>query len=439
MNPKGMTLFETLLSVSVLAIVVVAVTPHFMASYNVWELNDTRSIAVQNARVGLDKMNREITQAQEITDITDGIEIIDKLGITVKFLRYFDSERNDYYLGYQPATEPAPIALAGPVGILQFIFYQEDGVTEATCPEDVRSIEIALTVDNGGTLGSYTLSSIAYREIGTGIATDLGFDLEHAVLVLGNMTEELLFTGSPSIEGSHGNVHSNNNIKIKSSISVEHDVSACGYISIEASPTIGGTVTQGAEPVVLSPSIVDLVSFLKPYAYYQLCDDGKVRDQNNIIIDGDGEFNGWSWQGGYWKMNDSDKFDGIYYVETKAKISGSPGSVEAPWTVTIISKESIDMSGSPKIQPALTCFSLVAGTDIEMSGSPEIINCGLVLAREQFDISGSPNIEGAIIAGDAGTSCSLATENEISGSPTIVFNGLTTDLIPGEMVITGWH
>jgi len=448
-----MTFFEVLLSVSVLTIAVVAVAPHFISSHEAWELNDARSITVQNARIGLDKMCREITQAQEITDITDGIEIIDKLGDTVKFLRYFDAEESDYYLGYQPADEPSPIALAGPISTLQLTFYQDDGVTEATQPEDVRSVEITLTVDND-TLGPYTLSSIAYREIGTSIATDSGIDLNHAVLVLGNPANKLELKKNIAIQGTYGNVHCNNDIKIDGDIYIKHDISACGEIEITdgSDPDIGGTTTEGAEPVEISifqSIVVDIeayVNSIKPSIDYQLCDDGKVRDNQDNIIDDDGEFYGWKWEGGrhkYWELIEGgtgDVLDGTYYVETKAKIVRSVGSMMDPWTVTIISKNRIELRGTSVMQPALTCISLMAA-EIKIDGSrstgPKIINDGLLLARKKIEIKGDAYIEGAAVVGDASRTSKIETRDE--KQVTIIFNGLPMDPFPSQIEITGWY
>jgi len=455
-HQEGTTFFEVLLSVSLLTIIVVTVAPHFISTHKAWELNDARSITVQNARIGLDKMCREITQAQEITDITEGIEIIDKLGDTVRFLRYFDAEESNYYLGYQPADEPNPIALAGPISTLQLIFYQGDGVTEATQPADVRSVEITLTVDSG-TLGPYTLSSIAYREIGTSLATDSGIDLNHAVLVLGNVANELELRENVLIRGTYGSVHSNQNISLHKEVYIEDDVSACGYINFHCgSPVIDGTVTEGAEPVeiyILQSIVSDIeayVNSIKPSINFQLCDDGMVRDNQDNIIDDDGDFFGWKWKDGhhgYWEMkgsgdgDDDDVLNGTYYVETKANIKRSVGSMVDPWTVTIISKDRIELKGTSVIQPALTCISLIA-EEIKIDGhssiGPKIINDGLILARKKIHIKGDAYIEGAVVVGDASDKKSKI-EAKDDDQVTIIFNGLPMDPFPGQIEITGWY
>lgn len=66
---KGFTLVEALLTVGILGLVMVAMTPFIRTVHTTWNLGDRKTELQQNGRVGLEMMSRFIRQAKRITGI----------------------------------------------------------------------------------------------------------------------------------------------------------------------------------------------------------------------------------------------------------------------------------------------------------------------------------------------------------------------------------
>ncbi len=164
---------------------------------------------------------------------------------------------------------------------------------------------------------------------------------------------------------------------------------------------------------------------------------------------------GWSCSGGTWKVSGNSASNGIFYTEGRAEVSGNPGSTSNPWQATIISRDSIKISGNPEIVPfsslpeSLENVLLVTGNDLEISGNPSVAgNGGGFFAHQQVKISGNPSIKGFVMAGDGqptwtgdpfSASSPGVTMNEVSGNPTITYNGdFGTSLLPPAVTQLGW-
>ena len=61
---------------------------------------------------------------------------------------------------------------------------------------------------------------------------------------------------------------------------------------------------------------------------------------------------------------------------------------------------------------------------------------GQLLVHEQLKISGNPSIDGQILVQDTAQDFNEVTKNEVTGNPTITYNGT---LGTGVFTVTGWH
>ncbi len=164
---------------------------------------------------------------------------------------------------------------------------------------------------------------------------------------------------------------------------------------------------------------------------------------------------GWTCSSGTWEVSGDSVVDGIFYAEGQVKVSGNPGNQTNPWQATIVARDTVTFSGNPSIQPYPTTSSdlqnilFVTGNDLEISGNPTASGYeGAILAHQQVKINGNPIIDGFILAsdgmpswsGDPFTDRSLGvTMNEISGNPTITYNGNIGISLLSEYTITSWN
>ncbi len=127
------------------------ISRHFTAVRRAWESGDARIELLQNARIGMDKMERQLRQLTDIISVTAAsdnngrIVFRDAEGEIVTFQRI--QSGGYYWLGYGPFASPE--ILCGPIDSLKFICYGKDGVTQTVKPRAIRSIEIKMTVGSG--------------------------------------------------------------------------------------------------------------------------------------------------------------------------------------------------------------------------------------------------------------------------------------------------
>jgi hypothetical protein len=120
-------------------------------------------------------------------------------------------------------------------------------------------------------------------------------------------------------------------------------------------------------------------------------------------------------------------------------MSGNPGSAALPISCSIIATGSIDISGNPDLKPDAPEIMFVAGGDLKITGGLTLpFNVeGMFLVHEQLFIAGNPDLNGQIIVENSPSVSSLVTTNEISGNPTITYNGLVGS--GGVLNVTGWR
>ena len=251
---------------------------------------------------------------------------------------------------------------------------------------------------------------------------------------------EFRISGNPTIRGNNGTVHANGNLTISGSPNISQNVLAGGSVNVSGSSVIGGTTLSGTATIDIPPVAPE---FYRGNADYELRNGGWGFDVVNGTLTQLDEFNGWQWGGDGWSLSGSSGYNGTYYIEGDAEVSGSPGSQANPWRVTIIATGSIKISGNPYMQPETPDLLFVAGRDIKIGANANLDYEGAILAHEQIQIHGAPSIEGAMIAEDAENISDLVTENDIIGNATITYNGNLLPPLPkvytGQLGLLSWH
>jgi len=154
MNKRGFTLIEVLFVIVLVAILLAAITPYLRAFHVSWESADKRSEVVQNARAGMDKMLKELREADEFTAIAGrsvSFNDVDGTGIVY-------TETNDYL------TRNGDVLAGMVAGVndLGFDFYDITG-KKTSKEEDVRAVGISLTIsDPDDAVNPVVLTSMVY-------------------------------------------------------------------------------------------------------------------------------------------------------------------------------------------------------------------------------------------------------------------------------------
>jgi hypothetical protein len=259
--------------------------------------------------------------------------------------------------------------------------------------------------------------------------------------ILGTTTLPALVTngdldvqGNLTLAGQNGGVHANGNLEIGSgSVDVAQDATASGAATIHASADVGG-LEAGGQPTLTVPA-VNAADYYN-YADFVLDNDGVIKNRITGLPEANQASFGWTWDGsGTWLLN-TDPIDGTYYVRGSVSFTGSPTA-----TMSIVAEGDIDIQGNatltPDAQPGFDNLFVTNG-DLEISGSfatPLIIE-GVILVRGQLDISGSPQIAGQVLVENVAGAGTLTDVNEISGNPTITYNGIAGN---DTFDIAGWR
>lgn len=154
MNKRGFTLIEVLFVIALVAVLLAAITPFLRAFHVSWESADIRGEVVQNARTGMDKMLKELREADEFT-ATSGrsVSFNDVDGTSIVY-----NETNDYL------TRNGDILAGMVAGVndLGFDFYDITG-KKTSQTEDVKAVGISLTIsDPDDAVNPIVLTSMVY-------------------------------------------------------------------------------------------------------------------------------------------------------------------------------------------------------------------------------------------------------------------------------------
>lgn len=160
---QGMTITEMIVAMAVMAIVFTAVVPQFRNIQNTWASKQGAAECIQNGRVLMDHLNRQISKAVLITAVSDSAETDG----------YIEFQANDattyrYDIAVNDYVEFGPVGsltdLAGPVTSLRFTCYSlNDMDTPITDTASIRFITVEATLTNSAPMGQdKTISTSAW-------------------------------------------------------------------------------------------------------------------------------------------------------------------------------------------------------------------------------------------------------------------------------------
>ena len=244
---------------------------------------------------------------------------------------------------------------------------------------------------------------------------------------------DLTISGSVVIQGTDGHLHANGDLVITGGgTSVSGTVTASGSYSGSHAGS-GGATTIPVIEVRASDYLAD--------ADYILTSNGQVTEPNGTVVCNASSDSGackdsWGWDykgDATWESYEDGADSNTFYVEGDV-IRGSSGSDSDPLQLTIIAEGSINVNGNPHISPDTPLLQFVTDGDLEISGTPEMHAMGQILVHEQIKLNGNSVIIGPISVENAANDHDLVEDNEISGNPTITYNGG----IFGAVVLIGW-
>jgi len=153
-SSRALTLVEMLIAMIIIAIVFSAILPQFRILQNSWDSKQANAEIIQNGRILMDHLSRNLSEAIRITDVsgpseTNGyIEFVDN---DAKNLRY-DIDNTSNYVEFGPVG--SLYDLAGPVSRLLFTCYDgNDFDVPATDVNSIRFIKVQTTLTNSSAMG----------------------------------------------------------------------------------------------------------------------------------------------------------------------------------------------------------------------------------------------------------------------------------------------
>ena len=259
----------------------------------------------------------------------------------------------------------------------------------------------------------------------------------------------LAVNGNPSIQGTNGSIHSNDELYISGNPTISQNATASGVYTESGNPDIGGAYGGGLPTLPVPP--IRAIDY-KPQADYILTSAGTMTDQGGGVICNAWADNDACKTAGYmWKFegasgwNIADTVVGAlgdnstYYLETDAKMSGNPGNLADPLNITIITEGTLEISGNPTLEADTPGLLFVSDKDLAIAGNVTQVGAEAgILVHEQFKMAGNPSaLAGYILIEDAADVTGLVTENMISGNPSITSSNGST-MISG-FTVSGWR
>jgi uncharacterized protein YaiE (UPF0345 family)/competence protein ComGC len=144
----ALTLLEMVIALAILSMVMAVVLPQLRAINNSWDTTAGAAETLQNGRVLIDHLNRNLSKAARITAVSDS-------STTNGYIEFVDNDANDfrYDIGTGNYVEFGPVGdlaeLAGPVSQLQFTCYDAlDTDTPITDVNSIRNVKVEATLTN---------------------------------------------------------------------------------------------------------------------------------------------------------------------------------------------------------------------------------------------------------------------------------------------------
>ena len=344
---------------------------------------------------------------------------------------------------------PARVALAGALGAqYEARIFDDDDPARGVTPTAADLLRIAEnnqpTTDGNNQI---VVQAVGYATDGSMTRLEATIRPVPVPAILCN--GRLAVGGNPFIIGTNGSIHSNDELYMSGNPTISQNATASVAYSSSGTPTIGGEY-GGGFPTVPVPAIraIDY----KPQADYILTSAGTMTDQGGAVIcnawaDSDAcKTAGYMWKfegASGWNISDgaigAPGDNATYYLETDAKMSGNPGTLANPLNITIITEGSLEISGNPTLEADTPGLMFVSDKDLVIAGNVTQVGAEAgILVHEQFKMAGNPSsLAGYILIEDAADVTGLATENLISGNPSITSSNGGT-MIAG-FTVTGWR
>ena len=166
---------------TIITIVFAAVLPQFRAIRNSWDSKQANAEVLQNGRVLIDHINRNLSKAVKITAVSDSAE-------TDGYIQFEDNDSNNWryeigtddYIGFGPVGSLSD--LAGPVSSLLFACYDSNDFASAiTDVNSIRLVDVQAVLPNPSALGrAKTFTTSVYLRTnggeGSGSSTQTSYD-----------------------------------------------------------------------------------------------------------------------------------------------------------------------------------------------------------------------------------------------------------------------
>jgi type II secretory pathway pseudopilin PulG/ribosomal protein L12E/L44/L45/RPP1/RPP2 len=159
----GLTLVEMVIAMAIMAIIFAAIVPQFRIIQNSWDSKQAAAETLQNSRVLMEHLYRNLSKAVRITAVSNSSE-------TNGYIEFEDNDENifRYDIAASNYVEFGPVGdlyeLAGPVSQLQFTCYDgNDFDTAITDVNDIRFIEAHTTLTSPAAMGhDKTFTALIY-------------------------------------------------------------------------------------------------------------------------------------------------------------------------------------------------------------------------------------------------------------------------------------
>ena len=149
----ALTLVEMMIAMAIMAIIFAAILPQLRVINNSWDSKVGASETLQNGRILIDHINRNLSKALRITAVSDSSD-------TNGYIEFLDNDANNVRYDINSTTDYVefglignPSDLAGPVSKLQFTCYGAvDLSTPITDVNAIRSVKVETTLINSAML-----------------------------------------------------------------------------------------------------------------------------------------------------------------------------------------------------------------------------------------------------------------------------------------------
>jgi hypothetical protein len=236
---------------------------------------------------------------------------------------------------------------------------------------------------------------------------------------------DLTISGTTTLSGRCGGVHTNGNLSLGTALTVETRASATGTVSGTVRNTYGETLPNEAGAAAAEFPTLAASDYCGRADY-------EVLTNNTILVRATGvpvalATLGWSGSWPLWTVM-SNVTPGTYCVNGNVKMSNTVGASGAPRAISLIVKGSLEVSGSQFLVPDDNeGIAFLVDGDLKLNGNSTFTTPdfnGFIYAGAQCDMSGSLFIEGQVICKNGANppgSEAWASENKISGTTRIIY------------------